>query len=361
VGRAARFYRVWIELALCLAVFTGVVRWWFVPGWVARHYADPFPLLGDHSGGRTLGPFFDLLPWRVSHEGPLVFLIGDSSIGGSYPTRAFLAYKLQAELEHVLPGRHVQVVDCSMVGVYAQDALVLAGKAFGFDPDLVVYAVSPRILPLAPSTRFATGVSDLALDPDVVSHIGLGTALRLVGFEDLGRTLVYSWWGPARLRVPLAQALIETLKVPSPRASAVLQRLVAAPTPHPPTPRPGTWLWPRDEYSVDVPSRSRDAFDALVDLCGREGRCLLYHVPVNPAAVGGFEPGLDDEFVEYVRRRTTAARVPFDDQRQFGKAEHYKLNLALRPDAIHPVEAGYDAFAPVLAGIVARRLDELRR
>jgi hypothetical protein len=359
--RVAACYRIWIELALCLTLFTGVVRWWFVPGWLARHYADPFPLLGERTGARTLGVLFDLLPWRVTGKRPLVFLVGDSSVGGSYPARAFLGYKLQTELGRILPGGKVQVVDCSMIGTYAQDALVVAAKAFAFAPDLVVYAVSPRILPVTSTTPFATGVGDLALEPDVVSRLGLPTALWLVGPENLGRSLVYSWWAPARLRVMLAQALVETLKLHAPRAGDVVERLAVGPVPKPPAGFPGAWLWPRKDYAVDVPSRSRDAFDAMVDLCGREGRCLIYHVPVNPAAVGGFEPGLDDEFVDYVRSRTTAAKVPFVDERLFGRPEHYKLNLAMRPDAIHPIEAGYDAFAPVLAGIVASRLHELGR
>jgi len=57
-------------------------------------------------------------------------------------------------------------------------------------------------------------------------------------------------------------------------------------------------MWTRDHYRLDVPTPSTRAIDGIIDVCAHEGRCLLYHIPINPNAVRGFEDGLVDEFAE---------------------------------------------------------------
>jgi hypothetical protein len=116
------------------------------------------------------------------------------------------------------------------------------------------------------------------------------------------------------------------------------------------------YLWPREHHRLDTPTRTTRALDDLIRLCGREGRCLLYHVPVNPAADHGFEPGLTEEFVAYVRERATGAGVPFEDLRAIGDPAWFRKTLSGRVDAIHMTMDGLGTFAAKLAPIVAAHL-----
>ena len=357
----AAHYHVWLKLFVGLSVLTLWVDWSFVPGWLTRHYTFGQPLLHDLTRGSNLAILFALLPRQADPNEVRVVLVGDSSIGGTYPVEDYLAFMLSEQLRDRFPGKRVRVFDFSIIGLYAQDALVLMAKAFAFHPDLVVYAVSPRIAPSSPATPWATAAVDVAFDWDVLQRVDPVTLVPLVGRESLGRTMVYSWWRVAALRTVFAQLVTERLAARSPALGRAVVAVTPAPLPPPPGERPGGYLFPRDRYRLDPPTRSTRAFDALVRLCARERRCLIYHLPVNPSAERGFEPGLLDEFVAYVNARTGPAGVPFLDFRGFGKPENFRINLIRIPDVVHPTREGHAAFAPVLADAVVHRLGELAR
>src|SRR5262249_48122564 len=110
-------------------------------------------------------------------------------------------------------------------------------------------------------------------------------------------------------------------------------------------------------YPIDSSNPNVRALDSLVAMCGRERRCLLYHGPLNPAsAPTGFEPGLDDEFVERVTRAARAAGVPFIDYRSLGTPQRFRLTYMGTPDAIHLNADGKQWFAAILARDIAGRL-----
>jgi hypothetical protein len=268
----------------------------------------------------------------------------------------------------------------SQIGLYAPDALLFAAKAFGLDPDLVVYALTPRVIPTEPEVRWTTNVGDLALQPDIVSRLGLVEVLDLIGPRAVARTLVHSYYPPLRLRGELAEHFWSMLVRQSPAAVAPVVERITGRTrmparalarggeeeEEPPEGRaPGTvrgsYLWPADGYRLDPPTRSVRALDALVDLCGREGRCLLYHGPVNPEATGGFEPGLVDAFVAHAQARAGTRGVPLLDYRTAAPPTWFRNDLFGKPDAIHFSKFGRKQFTNRLAADVVARLRELGR
>jgi hypothetical protein len=354
VRRVAARYHVVVKLAACLALFTLWVEWSFVPGWLARTYRDRFPIFRDRTWGQALGVAFELLPDRRREDDIVIVFLGDSTVGS-------MPQPLARHLRTAFPDRETQLIDFTFAGLYARDALPLAAKAFALRPDLVVYAMSARIVPTEPLA--ATRVSDLVLQWDIVSRLGVSSTMALIEPQAIGRVLVYSLWPPARLRSALARAVREGLQPRLPTGvSRATGRLLAGPPVAPPG-RGAPWrreewyLWPRWRHRLHPPTASTQALDALIALCARELRCLLYHVPLNDSAEGGFEPGVPDDFVHYVTDRAQMAGVPFEDYRDFGPTSYFAINPVLGSrDAIHPTEEGSVAFAPVLAAAVAARV-----
>lgn len=355
-------HHVWVKLALCLLAFTAWVKWWFVP----NRLVPEWERRGDVAPTRhELIAFLETLPARVAPDDLVVVFVGDSSVGGWPDPRKVLPPKLARALAERLPGRRVQLVNLTFIGLLAEDALLLVAKTFELDPDLVIYAMSPRVVPTEPPAEYAMAIRDIALEPGIVARAGLGPVMAAVGFRGLGRTLVYSYWPPARLRTELGRALLTGGDAWLPAGA---RDLVEALLPGPPAPDraflpgpAGPYVWLRAQHRIDPPTPSTYALDALIRLCAREGRCLLYHIPVNPAEVGGFEPGLVDEFAAHVAAEAARAGVPFVDFRRFGDPRHFALSRRRVPDAIHRTEEGHAAFAPVLAERVVARLGELGR
>jgi len=355
----ATHYLPWMKLAACLLAFTAWVAWWFVPRWLVPAWE------GRPTTRHDLVAFLEVLPARVDAADVVIVFVGDSAVGGWPDPRKTLPPKLEVELESRLPGRRVQLVDLTFIGLHVEDALLLIAKAFSLDPDLVIYAMSPRVVPAAPPAQYALAIRDLALQPEIVGRVGLWQALRVVGARGLARTLVYSYWPPARLRTELARALLAGPGADLPAtAHDLLAQLLPRPQPPPRAFLPGTegrYVWSRAQHRLEPPTDSTRALDALLRLCAREGRCLLYHIPINPAEVGGFEPGLVDEFTAHVRARAAGAAVPFVDFRGAGDPRRFAMSRRSVPDAIHPTEEGHAAFAPLLAERVVVRLRELAR
>ncbi len=115
-------------------------------------------------------------------------------------------------------------------------------------------------------------------------------------------------------------------------------------------------MWNREHYQLVASSPNVRALDALMALCAREGRCLLYHIPINPGAVLGFEEGLVDTFAEYIQERAARAGVPYRDFRSVGQPKNFRKTMGGNPDAIHPTKEGQQFFAPILAKAVAERV-----
>jgi hypothetical protein len=371
---------LWLKLGVLLVLFGCWVSWWFVPQRLAPKYDRPYQVLRDRSLGQRIGVLFDLLPVRAAKSDLLVVIVGDSTVQvgmlGFFPNAGIPAL-LQEALARAYPGRSVGVIDMSQNGLYAPDALLFTAKAFGLDPDLVIYALTPRVIPTEPEVRWTTNVGDLALQPDIVSRLGLFQVLDLIGPRAVARTLVHSYYPPLRLRGELADQLWTALVQWSPAIGPAVRRTTGTQVtertlgrgevteelpegPVPGMPR-GTYLWSAARYRLDPPTRSVRALDALVDLCRREGRCLLYHGPVNPETTGGFEPGLVDAFLARVQTRAAAGGVPLLDYRTLAAPAWFGKDLLGRPDAIHLSKFGRRQFTNRLATDAVARLGELGR
>jgi hypothetical protein len=254
----------------------------------------------------------------------------------------------------------VTVLDLSRAGLYAQDALLLVAKALAVDVDVVVLATSARQVPRGPLV-WASQATDIALQWGVVRRVGLGRLVRWMEPEDLARALVHSYWPPARVRPELYLVALDVLgaRRPGPLVGTAALLFPGAARGQPAEPwHPGReFRWPRAAYGIDAEAPSTEALWALLALCGHEPRCLVTHVPVNPAAPHGFEPGLADDFVARVAARARTAGVPFDDDRHALAADGFVTARAgSSPDAIHPTPRGSAAFAAILAPRLARLL-----
>ncbi|HEV7732161.1 MAG TPA: SGNH/GDSL hydrolase family protein [Candidatus Binatia bacterium] len=333
-------------------------RWWAPVSW-REHGMFGLP-------GSAVAAELALLPAKgeLPPKTPLVVVVGDSSVGGSAVGES-LPWMLREALAQRFPERPPQVVNLTFVGLYPQDAIILVAKALALDPDVIVYAVSPRVIPSEPVVRFTTAAYEVAFQWDVVSRLGLPFTMALVGREDLGRSVVSSYVPLVRFRAQLSAALAAIVRTRiAPARVALLDRLVPQPPGLPqslPSMADGRYLWPRSHHPLDPASLCVWALEALIRLCGREGRCLLYESPINPASARGFEPGLVDEFDAWVGARAAGAGVPVLDARDRGEPLQFRVTFGGQPDAIHPTPQGQAAFAAILADALAPRLRDAAR
>ncbi len=356
--RVADQYQVWLKLLLCLAVFSLWVERRWVPEWLAPQITVRMtnPLRTD------IYAQLETLSARLVRADAVVFFVGDSAVGGWYDANAILPPKFAAQLAALLPGRHLEVVNLTFIGLYVDDALLMIAKACAFRPALIIYAMSPRIAPTEVAPQYETQMRDLAFEWDVISRVGLMPALRIVGVHGFARALAYSAWPVLRVRTELARATRDGLvRRGKPRLVPLLDALLApklGPPPRATVPDlSDPYLWMRAKHRLAPPTPSTAGLDAVIDLCARERRCLLYQIPVNPEGEHGFEPGLLDEFVTYVATRSRAQGVPFDDYRALGRAEDFVTSQRGWPDSIHRTPAGHEAFAPVLAARAAALIE----
>ncbi len=356
---------IWLKLVVCGVLFALYTRQFYVPRNLAKLFDPPFAILRDRTGGRQLALLFEFMRLHRAKADVLVAILGDSTVNSAGPEDTELPILLQKELAHVMPDRHVEVVDLGILGLYASDALFVAAEALSFHPDLLVYAISPRIVPTQTEARWTTDVSDLALRWGIVSRVGLGTVLEMLDPRSLGRTMAHSWYLPLAVRLPMAMVFWERVFAHLPAGLAPLRERISPgwPPAAPGVAGPSTgYQYSREAYPIDDSNRSVRALDALIRMCGAEGRCLLYYVPVNPAsAETGFAPGLVDDFAAHVAVTTQTASVPYRDYRALGTPDRFRRNLHGNPDAIHLTADAKPWFASILARDVAARLRELGR
>lgn len=316
----------------------------------------------DWTGGRNFAPMFDGLAEATRDSDLLIGFLGDSTVGGVGRDRDIPRWT-QLALGPRVRGRRVHMMDFSAIGQFAPDALVLAAKALSVEPDLLVYSVTPRVIPVEPDLPWATGAGDLALQADVVRQMGLGHALWLLGFARAPRSAVYSWWAPARFRT-IAAGLIEA-ELPgrvSPLAAMLLGLvLTKAPAPVAGTNvAPGMHQWAPSAYAPEPLTRTSQALVWLFEMCGRHGRCLIYHGPINPAARERFTPALVEPFWTWLSAEAARTGVPLIDHRDALPAARFRAIGALL-DPIHPDDDGWREMGTIVADDVARRLAELDR
>ena len=120
-------------------------------------------------------------------------------------------------------------------------------------------------------------------------------------------------------------------------------------------------LWTEAECPLDDGSPAVVALAHLLDVCAAEGRCFVYHGPVNPDGMGSFEPGLLPRFRALVARMVAERRVPYGDYTDALPASAFRTPLMARPDAIHLNQTGRAWLATRLAQDVHTLVDARAR
>jgi hypothetical protein len=357
-------FHVPVKVVACLIVVSLWVSHWFMPRWWAPLFFHQYEMFA--LSGAAVPAELEVLPAKADlpPRTPMVVVMGDSSVGGSIVITETLPFMLRAELAKRFPDHPPFVVNLAFIGLYPQDALLMIAKVLSLEPDLIVYAVSPRVIPTKPLVRFTTGAYEIAFQWDVVSRLGLPFTLELVGREDFGRSLVSSFVPLVRFRTQVSLELARRLRPRvAPWVVPLLDRVVPLPARLPASLPSGatTHLWSRDEHRLDPSSLTVWALDGVIRLCGQAGRCLLYEIPINTAAPRGFEPGLVEEFDAWVGERAARAGVPILDFRERGDTSLFRPSYAGGVDAIHPTLAGQAVFASMLADELVPRLRDAAR
>ncbi len=357
-------FHVLLKVVACLVVVSLWVAYDFMPRWWAPLFYRQHGMFA--LSGVAVPAELEVLPSKADLPPgtPMVVVIGDSSVGGSIVVTETLPWMLREELAKRFPDRPPHVINLAFVGLYPQDAILIVAKALSLNPDLIVYAVSPRVIPVKPLVRFTTGAYEVAFQWDVVSRLGLPFTMALVGREDFGRSLVSSFVPLVRFRTQVSLEFARRLR-PKVKSWMVplIDRVVPLP-PRLPASLPSsstTYLWARADHRLDPSSLTVWALDGLIRLCGEAGRCLLYEIPINDAATRGFEPGLVEEFDAWVGAHAAAAGVPILNFRDRGEESMFRLSYAGGPDAIHPTLAGQAVFASMLADELVPRLRDAAR
>ena len=297
----------WLAVLGCLAAVDLAIAWVFVPRVLVPRFTPPGHVLRDVTRGHNLSVLFTLAERRVAAAELSVALVGDSTVMRILlePDRDRLSVQLANALaRRELEGRPAEVIEFGFYGLPAEEAAVVIAKALAIGTDLVIYAMTPRIV--CRLSRPATDAARYALEWDVASRLGMGFAWRSFGPEALVASAVRSHWQLLRFRRELKAEIAQqiALRLPQPWAAAVMVEPCLAPLLDEGGQRAGP-LWTRERCQLDQASAGVAALTRIADMCGATGRCLLYHGPVNPEARWNFEDGLLPEFIALAQRLTS--------------------------------------------------------
>jgi hypothetical protein len=348
----------WLAVLGCLAVVDLAIACVFVPRVLVPRFTAPGHVLRDMTWGHNLSVLFTLAERRVAAAERSVALVGDSTVMRILlePDRDLLSAQLADALNRRdLGGRPVEVIEFGFYGLPAEDAAVVIAKALAIGTDLVIYAMTPRIV--CRLGRPATDAARYALDWDVASRLGMGFVWRSFGPEALVASAVRSRWQLLRFRRELKAGIAHqiALRLPQPWAATVMVEPYLAPLLDEGGQRTGP-LWTRERCQLDTASAGVAALIRIADMCAAAGRCLLYHGPVNPQARWNFEDGLLPDFIALVRRLTNERHVPFRDYSDSVPASGFSTGSIRRPDPIHLSAAGRAPLVESLADEAARAL-----
>jgi hypothetical protein len=228
------------------------------------------------------------------------------------------------------------------------EATVAIAKALGAGGDVVVYAMTPRIM--CKQEVPATDAARYALDPDVAPQLGMRYLWSAFTVGSLATSAVQTRWGLLAFRRELRAGLAKQsgARLPEAWAAALTPQPYTAPALVEASPK-GVSLWTRARCTCDAGGANGRALARIVEMCAATQRCLLYAGPVNPEGVASFEPGMVEEFVALVARMAETHGVLFRDWTRALPASSFGEPRFGRPDAIHPAADGQAALAELLA------------
>ncbi len=344
----------WLGVLAILVLVDVVVRQVYAPTWLFRIGATDTGALHDVTFGQDLSIVFDLAERRIRAAPHTLALVGDSTIMGDLvAVRERFAPELEREIAATRDRANpVMVIELGFLGLTTPDASLVIAKALALGSDLVVYAVTPRVICTLPFS--ATDAVRYALDPGVPSRLGPTFLLREFSVASLAESAVNAHWTLFRYRREIRDGILRTVarQVPDAWQSSI------APEPHradlradgPPSLTGPMWTHASCELSDD--SREMVALRRILEMCAAERRCALYHGPINPEGLGNFEPGLLSTFRDRVARLAAEHGVPFHDYAEALPAARFRPRYLGRADAIHLEASGRTWLAKRLAADV---------
>lgn len=300
----------------------------------------------------------DILDATYRPDVPYVFIVGDSTVTHGMPKpETSLPFQLQRALRRAgLPS--AKVVDLSHIGLHAEDALVLVAEAMAYSPALVLYSVNPRIFSKmdGPALLTANRAAPLAGSGGSLEYLPFTYLIRRYGFEEIAASFSTSHLSISRFAPRARELLWETCESLQPAESVayLCERLFRPPATEPPIQPPPVFRpYVCDRTQIDFDNPNTHAFEMLVTLCARTGRCLFYETPLNPKCPVQFEPGLVDEAKAYVAR-VVAGRVPVSDMTGAVGPEVFLPGLYRECDGLHLNDKGSELLAERLAAEAIR-------
>jgi lysophospholipase L1-like esterase len=304
----------------------------------------------DTTYGRNLAVVFALTERAVAAASASMVVVGDSTVMGKIGSpEGRLAPLIQRDF-NARPGtsKPITVMELGFLGLTAPDAAVVVARALATRTDLVVLAVTPRVL--CRMTAEATDARRHAMSWSIASRLGVGFLVEQFSLATMAESAIRSHWAllcyQKEIRTELVTAVAPWL--PRPWRKHIVPAEDRANLGSEPAPL-GEPLWTSARCPLDDDSPEVIALRRLLDACQAERRCFVYAGPINPEGMDSFEPELLPRFRALIARLTAERGIPFRDYGDALPASAFRKPFMSRPDAIHVGESGRQWLAAELA------------
>lgn len=328
--------RDWVGVVILLVLVDGAVRSVYVPRWLDRASKLAADGVRDTTYGRNLAVVFGLMERVVTAASSSMVVVGDSTIMGKLGApEGRLAPLIQRDFNtRTGTSKPITVIELGFLGLTTPDAAVVVARALSTPTDLLVLAVTPRVL--CRMTAEATDARRHAMSWNVASRLGIGFLVTQFSLATMAESAIRSHWAllgyQKELRAELATAVAPWL--PRRWRKHIMPTEERANLGSEPA-RLGAPLWTSARCPLDEDSPEMMALRRLLDLCQAERRCLVYAGPINPEGMDSFEPELLPRFRALVARLTAERGIPFRDYGDRLPASAFRKPFMGRPDAIH--------------------------
>jgi len=344
---------VWCMLALVDRYVLGA----FVPTVVTPRFEPAHLRLADRTSNHNLSILFAATEERIAAHQHVVAVVGDSTVMAfgerddfSLTEQISRAVARQPNLD-----TKVTVAEFAALGLPTDEALVLVSKALGIGVDLVVYAITPRVICDLPQRL--NDVANHLMDSDVAKLLGPRFLLQNYSPAALASGAVQAHWALLRFRHEINSALTQwtssflgfnlPLSTPANYVVPAMPRLPMS-----------VFFWTHKNCRLDASNQRVQAFIRLADTCAASGRCLFYFGPINQSAMARFEPGLVGEFSLWARGILRERRVPFRNYSYLVPENGFLRGPLGQWDAIHLNVFGRQRLANLLGPEIAHALEQ---